>query len=130
MVQRALFRLRSSRRAVALTSAAVLGTTGLLLVGSPSATAVAVPGAVCSAGTCTITVAETGAPQTWTVPEGVASITVTVAAGSGGASRSNLGGAGGKFTATFPVTVGHTLSIVVGAAGADGQSATSTAARC
>ncbi|MDQ1732337.1 MAG: hypothetical protein QOK10_2496, partial [Pseudonocardiales bacterium] len=95
--------------------------------------AVAAPSATCTAGTCTVSFAETGAVQNWTVPAGVDHITVTAAGGSGGtgapySGAPSPGGTGGKVTATVPVQAGDALAIVVGAAGADGTPNSSTIA--
>jgi hypothetical protein len=109
-----------------------LGSAGLLLSAAAlalPASAVAAPITVCTS-TCTVAFAVTGAPETWTVPVGVVSATFSVAGGSGGDSLpffgppGGTGGAGGRVTATLPVTPGHVLSVVVGAAGAGGVAAT------
>jgi hypothetical protein len=75
----------------------------------------------CTSAPCMVSFAMTGAVQSWTVPTGVDHITAAVAAGNGGGSSNTpLGGLGGAVTATVPVTAGDALSIVVGAAGANG----------
>lgn len=53
---------------------------------------------VCSAGTCTVTFAETGAPQSFAVPAGIETITVTAdgAQGGGALNESGAGGRGGQ----------------------------------
>lgn len=79
----------------------------------------------CIGSPCTVSFAMTGSVQSWTVPSGVDHVTAAVAAGSGGAGASYppvSGGLGGAVTATVPVDAGDLLSIVVGAAGADGSS--------
>jgi Glycine rich protein len=101
--------------------------TGATWLFSPLAPAAAlVPGTNCTGGECMATFVETGSPQYWTIPNGVASIVATIAGGSGGSSAdgANVGGAGGTVSATLPVTSGQTLSIVVGAAGGNGVVAT------
>ena len=60
----------------------------------------------------------TGAPQTWTVPAGVTSITID-AAGARGGNYSGAAGLGGRVQATYAVTPGTTLYIYVGGAGGD-----------
>jgi hypothetical protein len=62
----------------------------------------------------------TGAEQTFTVPAGVSSITVTAIGGRGGGSTEKpaFGGLGGSVESAFPVTPGVTLYVEVGG---DGQ---------
>nr|WP_276511475.1 Ig-like domain-containing protein [Curtobacterium pusillum] len=107
-------------------------TAAITLSGTVGANAAVGPD--CADGTCTITFSVTGAPETWTVPAGVTAITATVEGASGGSEvRSaasfypsirypavGAGGTGGAVRGTVPVTAGSTLSVVVGAAGADG----------
>lgn len=63
--------------------------------------------------------AYTGALQSFTVPAGVTSITVTAwgAAGGAGAVAGVRGGAGGFARGTVPVTPGQTLRVLVGQGG-------------
>jgi hypothetical protein len=58
----------------------------------------------------------TGSVQTFTVPPGVTSITVTAYGAQGGAGDL-AGGLGGRATATIPVTPGEVLNVYVGGAG-------------
>lgn len=60
----------------------------------------------------------TGTIQTWTVPNGVTSVELEVTGGDGGDGNMQEGGSGAKATATFPVTPGTVLEIVIGGAGA------------
>jgi hypothetical protein len=65
----------------------------------------------------------TGAVQSFLVPIGVCSVTVTVdgaAGGVGAGSDSLMVGQGGRVIATLAVTPGETLSVYVGSQGADG----------
>jgi len=98
----------------------VAGGMSTVLVGSSSA---ADPPANCTTtGTVTTCVfAYTGAAQTWTVPAGVTQATFDVYGAAGGtAAISNTpGGAGGRVTATLPVSAGSTYQLVVGGAGTD-----------
>ena len=57
-----------------------------------------------------------GAPQTWTVPDGVTSVQVTVdgAQGGDGGGAMAYGGLGGRVQATLSVTPGEILQINVG----------------
>jgi inhibitor of cysteine peptidase len=57
----------------------------------------------------------TGAVQTWTVPNGVSSVTLTCSGGAGGAGESP--GTGGTATGTLAVTTGQIFSIYVGSSG-------------
>src|SRR5262249_32763590 len=65
----------------------------------------------------------TGTDQTWTVPAGVAQITVK-AWGAGGAGGNyifnDIGGGGGFVTGTLDVTPGEQLTIIVGGGGQPG----------
>lgn len=93
---------------------------GTLLIAAalgPVSAAAAAPDDLCgTAPTCTERFAVTGAPEVWTVPAGVDSLSVTVAAGAGGSYFSN-GGAGGSVEATIPVEPGDRLAFVVGGQG-------------
>jgi hypothetical protein len=55
----------------------------------------------------------TGAQQTWVVPGGVTSVTITATGARGG----NAGGLGARATGTYAVTPGETLYIYVGGRG-------------
>jgi hypothetical protein len=60
----------------------------------------------------------TGTDQTYTVPVGTSSVTVTMwGAGGGSASTTHLGGPGAFVSGTLSVTAGETLRIVVGQGG-------------
>jgi Glycine rich protein len=115
------WRAKVVRRSAMVVSIALVTAATWLFGPLAPATAV-VAGTNCTAGVCTVGFVGTGNSQFWTVPNGVASITVTVAGGSGGHSAvsANTGGAGGEVTVTLPVTAGQNLSIVVGALGANG----------
>ena len=74
----------------------------------------------CSAISECLVFEPTGATQTWTVPDGVDSISVKMwgAAGGSGSSPSGNGGGGGGFTEfTMPVVAGDVLEIEVGSGG-------------
>ena len=74
----------------------------------------------CTAGsTCTVTFTYTGDYYSWTVPAGIASVTVD-AFGAQGGNTPNVagGGKGGRVQATLAVTSGATLFIYVGGQGA------------
>jgi hypothetical protein len=70
----------------------------------------------------TTTLNYTGGVQTFVVPAGVVSVTVTAQGAAGGPGGSNNGGAGlgGSATATLPVTAGTTLNVYVGGQGGAG----------
>jgi hypothetical protein len=75
----------------------------------------------CDATTCTVDFVPAGSIQQWSVPAGVSSVTVAMAAGSGASSAAGgVGGAGGEMMATVPAEWGETFSVVVGTAGANG----------
>lgn len=106
--------------------AAVLAAFAVSLAAPP--VAAAAPAAVCSAGRCSVTFAFRGAPEQFTVPAGVAVVTATVAAGSGGGvdAVGSYGGTGGVVTAQIPVTPGSQLTVVVGGRGGDASTNSAT----
>ena len=66
--------------------------------------------------------AYTGAPQTWTVPDGVTSIDISLIGAGGGGGRAvtgstAFGGGGGVVTGTLTVVPGDTLTLIVGQGG-------------
>jgi hypothetical protein len=65
----------------------------------------------------TQTLSFTGANQTFTVPEGVNSITASVYGAAGGSSSGCIGGAGAFVQGSFNVTPGQTLTVIVGGGG-------------
>lgn len=95
----------------------LVGGFGAVFVPSGSAGASA---PVCSAGTCTVTFAETGAPQSFTVPAGIETITVTADGAQGGGvfNDSGAGGKGGTVSTALDVTPGSALAVDVGGEGA------------
>lgn len=61
----------------------------------------------------------TAGTTTWTVPQGVTSLTFTVLGGAGGATpAANYGGAGSMVTGTLSVAAGDILTLIVGQGGA------------
>jgi hypothetical protein len=66
----------------------------------------------------------TGAPQTFTVPQGFSSVSLDVVGGAGGADESgyNPGGDGGEIQGSIPVTAGQALVVVAGGKGHPGYS--------
>ena len=90
---------------------------------APLAPAAADPPASCQRGVCQVAYASTGALQTFTVPSGVETVTVTVAGGQGGSVAGDngflyaAGGGGGRTAGTVDVDPGEVLSLVVGGAG-------------
>src|SRR5262245_53225709 len=100
------------RKAVALTSAALLTTAGSLCTFVPAAHAGADAGF------------ENPGQTTFHVPAGVCSITAQVEGAEGGKGGATPDpGKGGAITGTFAVTPGETLSIFVGGQGGDDGSA-------
>lgn len=74
----------------------------------------------CSAGQTSHTFSPSGAIEQWTVPDGVTAVTMIVTGADGGNSIQN-GGSGATTTATFAVTAGEILDVVVGIAGGTGN---------
>lgn len=70
----------------------------------------------------------TGAPQTFTVPDGITEITIEAHGGRGGAPNVNgLGGGGGMVTASFSVIPGTVYDVIVGDEGEGSNSSPSVA---
>ena len=94
-----------------------------LLVGSSAATPLVVPSGGCvrpgNGPDLTCTFDYTGATESWTVPDGVSSVTFDLFGAHGG-SFNGTGGKGGEVIATLPVTAGDTLDIAVGQLGIGG----------
>jgi len=83
----------------------------------PASPALAESGIPCvGTNLCTDTFDVTGAPEFWTVPNGVDSIQLYVAAGSGGGAfaSDSGGGAGGAVSGWVDVTPGEELALIVG----------------
>ena len=57
--------------------------------------------------------------RSWTVPDGVSSVTITANGAKGGDSLQTAGGWGGLTTATFPVSAGQVLAFFLGVHGGD-----------
>lgn len=102
---------------------------GLLAAVLLAVSAHAAPGApACSGGLCTVTFAETGAAQTWTVPAGVTSATFTVdgAAGGNGTAPGGgtpaLGGGGAEVQATLGLGSVPAVTLLIGGGGLIGNS--------
>ncbi len=108
-------RVRPTSRRI-LVAACLIGGLGVVLV--PPA-AMGVPAPVCSAGLCTVTFHDPGAPQSFTVATGIESITVTAdgAQDGGVLNDPGAGGKGGVDSATLGVTPGSTLTVEAGGQG-------------
>lgn len=110
------------RRVLAPSLCTLLVGTGLVAL-APVAAVAADPPASCADGVCRVSYASTGALQTFTIPSGVESVTVTVAGGQGGSVAGDngflyaAGGAGGRTAGTLDVEPGEVLTLVVGGAG-------------
>lgn len=109
--------LASLRSFVSAALAGVLATGGLVLTAASP---------VAAASTVTQTYNYTGSTQTFTVPAGVTSITVTLKGGQGGAGGTdygvrNFGGYQGVVTGTIDVTPGQVITVAVGSGGGQGN---------
>ncbi len=107
----------------ALVVMVVTAVVGVLATGviHPSVAAADDPTPSCDATTCTVDFVPAGTVEQWSVPAGVSSVTVAMAAGSGASSAvGGAGGAGGEMIATVPAEWGETFSVVVGRAAANG----------
>lgn len=78
----------------------------------------------CSAEATTETFSYTGAIEQFTVPAGIFSITMTVTGADGGGDGTNAGGSGGTAIATYAVTPGEVLEVVVGEVGTSSTTTT------
>jgi len=93
--------------------------------GAPAALAAGAP-VTCASGTCTATFATAGTGQSFTVPAGVSSLSVTLYGGEGGTNDGTNhvsytpGGDGAEVTAALAVSPGAALGVDVGGAGQDG----------
>ena len=76
-----------------------------------------------SSSTATCTYAYSGAADTFTVPSGVTSVTITAAGGQGGQGGTDVpGGKGAQLNSSFTVTPTESLNVVVGGTGgSDGE---------
>jgi hypothetical protein len=71
--------------------------------------------------TVTTTFSSTGSDQSYTVPDGVTSVNVTlIGAGGGGGGIYLAGGTGGLVSGTLAVTPGETLNVIAGRGGQPG----------
>lgn len=80
--------------------------------------------------TRSVSFAYTGAEQSWTVPAGITSITVTVKGAQGGGAGTNIGGTGASITTTLSVTPSTNLKVVVGAQGGAGVNQGTSVTTC
>ena len=79
------------------------------------------------ANAVTVTFSYTGSQETWTVPNGVTSITVDAYGAGGGDSSGNSGGNGARVQTTLTVTPGNVLYISVGETGRDAANGVASA---
>jgi hypothetical protein len=98
-------------RVVTVVGVAVVA--ALMPLASAVAGGVGVPAPVCSEGRCVVVFRLVRAPQTFTVPAGVAVLTATVAGAAGG----HDGGPGGTVVTRVPVAAVQSLTVVVGGQG-------------
>ncbi|TFB73217.1 hypothetical protein E3O06_08265 [Cryobacterium glaciale] len=70
---------------------------------------------------CSFTYYSTGAEQTFTVPDGITSLDITLVGGSGGSWPSYPGGAGASVTQSIAVTPGQSLYVLVAGNGQNGS---------
>ncbi len=120
---------RRYRVASLLATSVAIGTVLGTVVDAQAAPRATQAGNACAA-TCTFTFNYTGRPQTFTVPDGVTSVTALVYGAFGGpvcvAKSTALpftpGGSGGAIAGTLRVTAGEQLTVMVGGAGTAGPS--------
>ncbi len=109
-------------RPAALAVAGVLAVGGLAAGGWPATASAASQDLSCGLGQCTVSFLAPGTGQSFTVPVGVTSLTVTMYGAIGG-TNDDLdvsGGAGAEVIASLSVTAGEVLGVDVGGAGGGG----------
>ncbi len=84
---------------------------------SPTVTTTYYAESIGASSTVTNTFAYTGGAQTFTIPAGVSSVTIS-ASGAQGGNTAYTGGLGGNATGSFTVTPGQVLNLYVGGQGA------------
>ncbi|MGA2519733.1 MAG: Ig-like domain-containing protein [Acidimicrobiales bacterium] len=88
------------------------------LVTATQAGAVTGPAPSCSAGTCTVTFHYAAGGQSWTVPTGVGTETLTLYGAKGGTTDVSVpGGLGAKVTGTLQIAAGTSVLLTTGGAG-------------
>lgn len=108
---------RAGRAPVALAGSLALAAAGLCVLAAP-ASAATCPAPALDQGIETVYFCYTGASQTWTVPSGVTSATVTLYGAQGAGTSPAVGGFGAEVTATLTnLTAGSALQVNVGQAG-------------
>ena len=114
--------MRTGRR-LALWSAVAVGASSLTVLVEAPATVAALPGECQQAGaTVSCTYIYTGAEQTFTVPSGVTSVSVTAVGGAGGDSYGDaVPGRGASVTGDLSVSGIDTLYVEVGGSGGNGE---------
>jgi hypothetical protein len=115
--QAAVFRTSARFLARTLMMIGTIGTTLLAL----NTRAVADPAPLCTATSCTVTFATAGLGQTWTVPNGAASGTITLYGAAGGQGFDVIalglgqgGGDGATVRGTLSLSAGTTVIVDVG----------------
>ena len=125
-------RSRSRRLAAWLTVPLVGGGLTAILSATPPGGAIPPPGPVCQSTAFFQAFFDTGAAQTFTVPQGVTKMQILADGAQGGDSINSpldsQGGLGGQAIGTVPVTPGESLQINVGRRGSDAAGEVSPAA--
>lgn len=113
------------RWAASLAVSVVAAGTSVALPGTASAAPATATCTASPTGTMTCSYGFTGTPETFTVPAGVTTLTVTAIGAAGGASTTAggtaPGGRGDQVTGDIASTPGSTLTVVVGGPGLLGQ---------
>jgi hypothetical protein len=101
-------RLTQLLERLAASAMLTLGVLGLAAFASSSPASATPPTALCSGGTCTVTFSTAGTGQSWVVPAGVTSESLTLYGAIGGSGEDSvgsatfLGGDGAKVTGSCP----------------------------
>ncbi len=98
-----------ARIATAALSVVGVGCIALTVMGSPASAVTPTP--VCGGTTCTVTFSTAGTGQTWVVPAGVMSESITLYGAIGGSTNIVLGGDGAKVTGTLALSPGTSVTV-------------------
>jgi|HubBroStandDraft_2_1064218.scaffolds.fasta_scaffold09176_5 hypothetical protein len=115
-------RLLQPMARLATAAISVVGVCGIALTAMGSPASAITPAPVCGATTCSVTFSTAGTGQTWVVPAGVTSESITLYGAIGGSTNIVLGGDGAKVSGTLALSPGTSVTVDVGGAGTDGAS--------
>ncbi|HUD17096.1 MAG TPA: hypothetical protein VMQ59_07525, partial [Acidimicrobiales bacterium] len=115
-------RFREPMVRIATAAFSVVGVFGVALLATVAPASAITPAPVCGGTTCSVTFSTAGTGQTWVVPTGVTSESITLYGAIGGSTNAVLGGDGAKVSGTLALSPGTSVTVDVGGAGTDGGS--------